>query len=56
MINVKASVTKWSSHNEYRHNEITENFEARKHCQVVAAELSHAQLCEMSKRSCAQAM
>ena len=42
--NVKVSVTRWSSHNEYSNNAKTSNFVAWKHRHVVAAVLCRAQL------------
>ena len=38
------SQSKWSSHNEYRNNALTNNFVAWKHCHVVAAVMSRAQI------------
>ena len=46
MKNVKASVSKWSSHYEYRHNTIINNVLALKHDHFVAVVLLRAQLCK----------
>ena len=42
--NIKFSVTRWSCHNEYSNNAITNNFVAWKQGHVVAAVLWRAQL------------
>ena len=44
--NVKALVSKWSSHNKYSHNTIINIFCREKRGHVVAAVLSRAQLCQ----------
>ena len=43
--NIKVSVRKWSSQNEFSKNAKSINFEAKKHGHVVATLLSRAQLC-----------